>query len=101
MASWALVRVVSKNCCVKPPTFPKTFMEEKLLNVLDFRLGVPNVYDFLKLLMEKLPVLLAPDSDVRWLSEYLAELSMQVSRLAMRRVAAPLALLSPPMRTSC
>jgi serine/threonine protein kinase len=76
-------------------------MEEKLLNVLDFRLGVPNVYDFLKLLMEKLPVLLAPDSDVRWLSEYLAELSMQVSRLAMRRVAAPLALLSPPMRTSC
>ena len=55
-------------------------MEEKLLNVLDFRLGVPNVYDFLKLLMEKLPALLPAESDQRWLSEYLAELSMQVRR---------------------
>ena len=58
-------------------------MEERLLNVLDFRLGVPNVYDFLKLLMEKLPELLPPASDLRWLSEYLAELSMQVCGLGV------------------
>ena len=52
-------------------------MEETLLNKLDFRLGVPTTYDFLKLVMEKLPQIIVKKSNAAFLAEYFAELSMQ------------------------
>ncbi|CAM9217370.1 unnamed protein product, partial [Discosporangium mesarthrocarpum] len=52
-------------------------MEENVLNTLEFQLAVPTTVDFLHVMLEMAPELGGMESELGWLSLYMAEISLQ------------------------